>query len=152
MERYVGQGSGFFVHSGRVGMARRMAAAVPPTHKAALSGKTQRWGTRYELQGLQCLKQLAGLCAISSPKATSPVVPAAISGRLIKWPLTLTRTAPLARKPDKLRTSNAGITPCANAWLALCAKHCPFPSPTTFTNSKKLLRPPFSASAFRWQA
>ena len=26
MEIYVGQGSGFFVHSGRVGMARRMAA------------------------------------------------------------------------------------------------------------------------------
>ena len=68
------------------------------------------------------------------PKAIAPVAPAATSGKRINWPLMPQRTAPWARKQAKPPMSNAGITPCDNAWLDLFAKRSLFPSPTTFTN------------------
>ena len=46
--------------------------------------------------------------------------------------------APWARKRVKPPTSSVGTTPCANAWLALCAKLCLFPSPTISTLALKL--------------
>ena len=77
---------------------------------------------------------VVAICDNSSPKAIAPVAPAATSGKRINWPLMPQRTAPWARKQAKPPTSNVGTTPCANAWLDLCARLWLFPSPTTFTN------------------
>jgi transposase-like protein len=63
------------------------------------------------------------------PRATRAATRSVISGRPTGAFLPPTGTKQWVKTVGKPIISSAGSTPCATAWLASCAKRCPFPSP-----------------------